>query len=86
MKKIMLMIAIMAFFDVGLASAFEYTNVERNDPLCDKSMKLVKRKFGNPDSINQLTPNSITIIYRSKRLHFTFEVVGRNCVVTSSDF
>ena len=86
MKKIMLMVLLMAATDVGLASAFEYTNVERSDPTCEKSMRLVKKKFGKPDEVLQLTPNSITTIYRTKRLHFTFEVTGRACTVTSSDF
>ena len=86
MKKLKLLVAVTACLVASSVSAFEYTNVEKNDPKCEKSMRLVKKKFGNPNEIIQLSSNSITTIYRTKRLHFTFEVQGRACVITSSDF
>jgi hypothetical protein len=67
-------------------SSFEYQNKEHDDPKCEKSMRLVKNKFGNPDEVLQLTSNSISIIYRKKQLHFTFEVINDACNVTSSNF
>lgn len=86
MKRIMFFAGLILLMTSSAAPAFIYENREKNDPKCERSMRLVKKKFGNPDEILQLTSNSITTIYRSKRLHFTFEVVGRTCVVTSSDF
>lgn len=86
MKKLKLLVAVTVCLAASSVSAFEYQNVEKNDPKCEKAMRLVKKKFGNPSEILQLSSNSISIIYRPKRLHFTFEVQGRSCVVTSSDF
>jgi len=86
MKKFKLLVAVTVCLAASSVSAFEYQNVEKRDPSCEKSMRLVKKKFGKPDEVLQLSSNSISIIYRKKQLHFTFEVQGNACVVTSSDF
>lgn len=86
MKNLKLMIVVAVCLSASLASAFETQNVERKDPTCEKSMRIVKKKLGKPDEIIKLSPESVSIIYRKKGLHFTFEVSGNSCIVTSSDF
>lgn len=64
----------------------ELAKIGRNDQTCEKSMKLVKKNFGKPDEFIQLSSNTMTTIYRTKRLHFTYEIVGKTCVTTNSEF
>ena len=70
----------------GIASAFIRENMERNDTGCEKSMRKVILTHGKSDEIIQTSPNSISVLYKKKRLHFNFETVGNSCRVTSSDF
>lgn len=86
MKKSMLLAVLLVCVGAVSASAFEKQDVKRNDPTCEKSMGIVKKKIGKPDEIIQLAPGTVSIIYRKKGLHFTFEPQGNSCVITSSDF
>lgn len=86
MKKSILLPMLLVCFGVASASAFEKQDVKNNDPTCEKSMRLVKKKIGKPDEIIQLVPGTVSIVFRKKGLHFTFEPQGNSCVVTSSDF
>lgn len=85
MKKYVLL-SIMMCLGVTSASAFEKVDVKRNDPTCEKSMRLVKKKLGKPDEIIQLVPGTVSIIFRKKGWHFTFEPQGNSCVITTSDY
>ena len=86
MKRCVLLLVVTICFSANMAQAFIYENVERNDPACKKAMRLVIEKFGKSDEVLQVSSNSISAIYRKKRLHFNFEIVGTTCRVTSSDF
>jgi len=85
MKKY-LFAAVLLGLSVSMAGAYEGQTIQRTDPTCERSMRIVKSKFGTPDEFIQLSSNSMSIIFRDKGIHVTFEVVNSSCVVTTSTF